>query len=185
MSVTPQHDSDGILLVAPVPPPYGGMALQAGLLQRMLESDGMRAEVLGYNQPFALSFLDRIPALRTFLRAARFTVQCYSRARYCKVIHVLAASRLYFFLIVCPAVLIGRTLGKPVILNYRGGDADQFLRRYSKFVKPFFKMAANVTAPSEFLVGVIQRRIGVPVSVVPNIVNFSKFHYRSRGPFRP
>jgi glycosyltransferase involved in cell wall biosynthesis len=178
---------DRVLIVAPVPPPYGGMALQALLLQRMLLNDGVPAEVLGYNRPFTPRFqaLERVPAVRTFLRAARFCFQFWISAGKADVVHILASSWLYFFLIVCPAVLIGRIRRKRVVLNYRGGDADIFLGRFGWLVKPFFQLASTVTAPSEFLASVIRRRLGLPVAIVPNIVDFSRFSYRQRKTFQP
>ena len=180
-------DSGRVLLVAPVPPPYGGMALQAGLLQRLLREDGVSADLLGHNQPFCrgLRFLERVPALRTFLRTLLFCIRFCGRVRNAGVVHILAASGIYFFLVVCPAVLIGRLRGKQVVLNYRAGDADKFLRRYGWLAKPFFQMADVNTTPSGFLAQVIQERIGVPVSIVPNIVNFSIFQYRERVSFQP
>jgi glycosyltransferase involved in cell wall biosynthesis len=178
---------DSVLIVAPLPPPYGGMGLQALLLQRMLLHDGVSAEVLGYNQAFAprFQFLTRIPAVRTFLRAVSFVLRFCGRAGKVDVVHVLACSWLYFFLIVSPAVLIGRLRGKRVVLNYRGGDADVFLERFGWMVKPIFKLATLLTAPSGFLAQVIRKRLGLPVAIVPNIVDFSKFRYRRRESFQP
>jgi glycosyltransferase involved in cell wall biosynthesis len=177
---------DRVLIVAPVPPPYGGMALQALLLQRMLLNDGVPAEVLGYNRPFArFQALERIPAVRTFLRAARFCLQFWTRAGEADVVHVLASSWLYFFLIVSPAVIAGRIRRKRVVLNYRGGDADIFLGRFGWLAKPVFQLANTITAPSAFLASVIRRRLGLPVAIVPNIVDFSRFSYRQRETFQP
>jgi glycosyltransferase involved in cell wall biosynthesis len=102
-----------------------------------------------------------------------------------ETVHVLACSWMYFFFVVAPVVFIGRLRGKSVILNYHGGEADEFLRRYGLLAKPFFRMATVVTAPSEFLVQVIGRRMGVRVQVVPNIVEFSSVTYRERKPLRP
>jgi phenylacetate-CoA ligase len=92
---------------------------------------------------------------------------------------------LYFFVVVCPAVIISRIRGKRVILNYRGGQADEFLRRSAFVLRPVFRMAHLVTAPSKFLVEVIGRRIGVPVEIVPNIVNLKRFPHRPRKPLQP
>src|ERR1700694_1381899 len=59
-----------VLLVAPSPPPYGGMALQARLLERLLGADGHRVVFLPSNLRFPprLGFLERIPGVRTALR---------------------------------------------------------------------------------------------------------------------
>jgi len=55
--------------VAPAPPPYGGMALQAGQLDALLRRDGVVVDRLASN--FALPFqpLERVPGIRTVLRA--------------------------------------------------------------------------------------------------------------------
>jgi glycosyltransferase involved in cell wall biosynthesis len=72
-----------------------------------------------------------------------------------------------------------------VVLNYRGGDADIFLARFGWLARPVFQLANIVTAPSEFLASVIRRRLGLPVAIVPNIVDFSRFSYRKRQIFQP
>ena len=176
-----------VLLIAPVPPPYGGMALQAKLLRRMLEEDGVSVDLLGHTQPFSrrLRFLERVPGVRTLLRAIVFYSRFWRRVPEVEVVHILAASWLNFLLVVCPAVLMGRMRAKRVILNYRGGDAGPFLKYCGWLVNPVFHMADFVTTPSGFLAEVIQRRTGARVSIVPNIVNFSIFRYRERLEFQP
>jgi glycosyltransferase involved in cell wall biosynthesis len=163
------------------------MAIQAGMLKEKLRHDGLEATVLGYNYPFpgGLRIVERVPGVRTFLRAGRFAVQFCRHALVSDVIHIFAASWTYFFLIVCPAVVLGRLFRKRIILNYRGGDAARFLERYGWIAKPFFRLAHCVTAPSGFLAQVIQSMSSIPVSIVPNIVDFSRFQYRERNPIRP
>jgi glycosyltransferase involved in cell wall biosynthesis len=176
-----------VLLIAPVPPPYGGMALQAMLLQKMLREDGVSVDLLGHTQPFSprLRFLERVPAVRTLLRAMAFYFRFWSRVRTVDVVHVLAASWLNFLLVVGPAVVMGRLRRKRVVLNYRGGDAGHFLKYCGWLVKPIFHMADFITTPSGFLAQVIQQYMGVPVSIVPNLINFSIFRYRERLEFQP
>lgn len=177
----------GVLIVAPIPPPYGGMALQAGLLQRMLRADGIPALVLGYNQRVAqkLPWIESVAGLRTFARTVAFCIRFWRESRKCDVVHILACSWLYFFVVVSPAIVIGRLRGKRVVLNYRGGDADRFLDRCAWLVRPLFGLASVLTAPSEFLAKVIRKHLGMPVEIVPNIVDFSIFRYRKRYPIQP
>src|SRR5438552_3505553 len=176
-----------VLLVAPVPPPYGGMALQALLLQRMLRQDGLVADLMGHNQPFSsgLRFLERVLGVRTILNTVRFCLRFWRNVKHADVVHILAANGLHFLLVVAPAVFLARLRGKPVILNYRAGDADKFFKTYGWIIQPFFHMAEVITAPSGFLAGVIERHFQVPVLIVPNIVNFSLFRYRERLTFQP
>jgi glycosyltransferase involved in cell wall biosynthesis len=101
------------------------------------------------------------------------------------VVHVLAASWLYFFLIVAPAVLLGRLFGKRVIINYRSGEGREFFRSYGWLAAPVFRLAGGVTAPSKFLAEAIRDRFGVPVEIIPNIVDLKAFSYRQRSQFKP
>jgi L-malate glycosyltransferase len=176
-----------ILLIGPAIPPYGGMAIQGELMHDLMREEGVEARYLASNLPFpkGLGFLDRLRGVRPFLRSAVFCVSLRRMLREVDVVHILACSWLYFFLIVCPALVLSRFHGKRVVLNYRGGQADDFLRRAAPVLRPFFRLAHVVTAPSGFLVDVIGRRIGVPVEVVPNIVRFDRFVYRRRIPLAP
>ncbi len=176
-----------ILLVAPSPPPYGGMALQARLLEKLLRQDG--ADVVFFSSTFALPKLlrpvARVPGLRTAARASLTWIKLWRQMPQVEVVHVLAASWLYFFLVVCPAVVVGRIHGKRIVLNYRGGGAKRFFDCCGFVVKPFFKAASVVTAPSEFLAGVIRDSFRLPVVIVPNILDLSLFRYRRRTALRP
>ena len=176
-----------VLLIGPAIPPYGGMAIQGKLMHDLMREEGIDARYLASNLPFpkGFGFLDRLRGVRPFLRSAVFCVSLWRMLRDVDVVHILACSWLYFFLIVCPALVLSRVRGKRIVLNYRGGQADDFLRRAAPVLRPFFRLAHVVTAPSGFLVDVIGRRIGIPVEVVPNIVRFDRFVYRRRKPLAP
>jgi phenylacetate-CoA ligase len=100
-------------------------------------------------------------------------------------VHVLAASWLYFFLVVAPAVLLARLSGKRAIINYRSGEGREFFRRYGFLAAPFFRLASGVTAPSRFLAEAIRERFGLTVKIVPNIVDLKAFRYRQRSRYQP
>jgi len=176
-----------ILLVAPSPPPYGGMAIQARLLEKLLGQDGHPVVFFPCNCAFPrwLRPLERVPGVRTMIRTVLFSTTVWGPVRRAEVVHILAASWLYFFAFVCPAVLYGRIHGKRIVLNYRSGDAKQFFRWYGWLVKPIFKLASVVTTPSEFLAQAIRDRFGVAVRVVPNILDSSTFTYRQRTAIQP
>jgi glycosyltransferase involved in cell wall biosynthesis len=168
-------------------PPYGGVALQAQLLVQLMNQEGVAARLVPSNPPFPtlLGFCEDLRGVRTLLRCALFSAKMWSAARRAEVVHILACSWLYFFLVVIPAAVIGRLRGKRLVLNYRGGEARRFFRWWGWSARPVFKLATVVTAPSGFLAEVIQNRFGVPVQIVPNIVDFSLFRYRQRLTFPP
>lgn len=176
-----------ILLIAPSPPPYGGMAIQARLLEKLLSQDGHLVDFLSSNLSFPpwLRLLEQVPYARTIVRTLLLVTTMRARVRRAEVVHVLAASWAYFFAVVCPAVLYGRIHGRRVVLNYRGGDARQFFRWFGWLIKPIFKFTGVVTTPSEFLAQAIRSYFGVAVQVVPNILDGSTFKYRQRTSIRP
>jgi glycosyltransferase involved in cell wall biosynthesis len=111
---------------------------------------------------------------------------CLARkAREAAVVQVFGCSWLYFFLTAAPAVLVGRLLGCRVVLTYHGGEAEDFLRTWAPLARPVFRAAHCVSAPSAFLAGIIGRRAGVSVFIVPNIVDTSMFRFRLRAAVAP
>jgi glycosyltransferase involved in cell wall biosynthesis len=179
--------NDAVLLVAPAAPPYGGMALQGRLLVQLLRQDGNAVVFFptNFSLPEWLGPVARVPGLRTLLRSALIGPKLWREMRHVKVVHVMAASWLYFFVIVCPTVFVGRVQGKRVVLNYRGGGAKRFFDWFGWALAPFFKSANAVTAPSRFLAGMIGSYFHVPVAVVPNILDVSRFRYRRRAEIQP
>jgi glycosyltransferase involved in cell wall biosynthesis len=177
-----------VLLVAPSAPPYGGMQLQADLLKKLLDAEqGFFVTALASNPAFPryLRFLEILRGVRPFARAVVFCFRFWRELEQIDVVHVMAASWLYFFLVVYPAVCLSRLRGKPVIVNYRGGEAGSFLSIWGRLARPAFRMADLVTAPSRFLKQILESHARVPVSVVPNVVNLSAFRYRQRTDLKP
>jgi len=163
------------------------MALQSQLLAKLLGEDGGTVVFLASNfrLPAGLCWAERVPGLRTIFRFFLVWFKLWAMVRQVDIVHVFAASWLYFFLVVAPAVIVARTLGKRIVLNYRGGGAERFFDFYSWVVAPIFKLAHAVTAPSEFLAKPIRARFSVPVSIVPNILDSHAFPFRERVAVRP
>jgi len=181
------HQPHRLLLIAPSPPPYGGMAIQARLLEKLLRQEGIEVEFFPSNLPFPawLRGFERVPCVRTVIRSALIALRLWGAVRRAEVVHVLAASWVYFFAVAYPAVIYSRLQGKRVVLNYRAGDAARFFRQFGWAVKPIVKMASEVTAPSDFLARVMRDTFHVPVGIVRNILDSSVFRYRKRTAIRP
>lgn len=176
-----------IVLIAPQAPPYGGMAIQAGKLARLLGEDGHHVVFIASNLSFpnGLGFVEHLRGIRPFIRSAVLTRRLLREVPTADVVHVFAASWIYFFLVVAPAVLIARMARRKVVVNYRSGAAREFFRSWGWLAAPVFRLATEVTAPSRFLADVIHDRFGLPVRVVPNMVDLVAFSYRRRRQFAP
>lgn len=180
----PDSPATRVLVVAPVAPPYGGMALQAGLLEKLLRLDGVAVTLFPTNFPIPRA-LSRLPGLRTLFRSVLIWPKLASAILKADVVHLLAASWEYFFLAVCPTVLVARICGRKIVLNYRGGEAERFFRLFGWLAWPIFQLADVIVTPSEFLAGVIGRRFRRSVSIVPNILDCRRFRFRKRTAIEP
>jgi glycosyltransferase involved in cell wall biosynthesis len=163
------------------------MALQAGQIHQQLSNDGVPTTLFGTNfrLPRWVRFAEKIPVVRTVIRSLLIWPKLFSAVRRCDVLHVLASSWEYFFLVVYPAVILGRLSRRWVVVNYRGGEADRFFRRYGWIIWPVFRMSDRITAPSRFVADILSHRFGASVSIVPNILNSRIFRFRTRAFLRP
>ena len=176
-----------VLLVGPAAPPYGGVALQTAMLEGVLQREGAAVTFLASNPALSpkLRLCERIPGVRTVLRSALYCARLLRALANVEIVDVQACSWWYFFLVTIPAVVAGRLARKRVVMKYHGGEAERFFACCAPLLRPVFRMPNAVTAPSGFLAEVIRRRIGVPVEIVPNMIDLAAFRYRERRVVRP
>jgi len=175
-----------IWIVAPVPPPYGGMSVQAEKLHRNLKKEGFDAELIPTNPPAPprLRALARVPGARTLIREFQFLQSLKRIVAAPGIVHHLAASHLYFFLHSAPLLLLPSSRSRRLIFNYRGGAAYNFLRRWSWLAVPLMRRADCMVVPSEFLQQIFWRH-GLRPALLPNIADTESFPFRLREKLRP
>ncbi len=161
-------------LVAPMPPPNGGMAMQARQLKQLLEGEGVAVCFLPTNGPYRPAWVGRLRGLRALARLLPYLVQICRLARRVDVIHLMANSGWAWHLFAAPVLWLAPLFGTPVIVNYRGGEAERFFRRSFRWVRPSLHRAARVVVPSGYLEQVFATR-GETVEVIPNIIDRSVF----------
>lgn len=161
-------------LVGPLPPPPGGIANQTRQLASLLVEEGIDVDVVRMNAPYRPAWIERIRGVRALFRLLPYLASLWKAAGRVTVFHVFANSGWAWHLFTAPAVWMGRLRGIPVIVNYRGGGAEEFFRRSWWLVRPTLALAALVSVPSGFLADVFKKR-GVATTVVPNIVDLSRF----------
>jgi glycosyltransferase involved in cell wall biosynthesis len=161
-------------VVGPLPPPSGGMANQTLQLIGLLEADGHGVEVIQVNAPYRPAWAAKLPVLRALFRLLPYLLQLWRSAGRVQLFHVMANSGWSWHLFAAPAIWIGRLRGCPVVVNYRGGEADQFMQKAQAWVRPSMLRADAVIVPSGFLEQVFGK-YGVATTVVPNIINLERF----------
>jgi glycosyltransferase involved in cell wall biosynthesis len=97
--------------------------------------------------------------------------------------HVFSASYWSFWLAPVPAWLVAKMRGKSAVLHYHSGEAKDHLQRSPIARWALHRMSPRIV-PSPYLRDVFSE-FGLPVDVIPNLVDLSQFHYRSRNPVRP
>ena len=163
-----------VCVVGPLPPPSGGMANQCEQLVRLLRADGVSVELVRTNPPYQPSWIGRVPVLRAGFRLFPYLLQLWQAIGRTTVVHVLANSGWSWHLFAAPAIVVARWRDTPVIINYRGGNADRFLSSAPGHVGRFLAEAALRVTPSAFLQRVFAKH-GLDAEVIPNIVDLARF----------
>jgi len=148
------------------------MAVQARGLAAALAAGGTPVRVVPTNVP--LGCLSRIPVVRGVLNLGVFLLRLLAATMRSDVVHILACSGLSFFLFTAPTVVLGRLLGRRVVVNYRGGLAESFLERRRTWVRAVLRRCHRLVVPSGYLEAVFIR-FGLEPEVVPNFVDLDRF----------
>lgn len=173
-----------IVLVGPLPPPSGGMANQTRQLAQLLASEGCQVTVIQVNAPYRPGWVAPLRGMRALFRLFPFARRLWRGTRGAELVHVMANSGWAWHFFAAPAIWIAWMRGVPVVVNYRGGDADAFFARQFRFIRPTLARAGIVVVPSAFL-NAIFAKYGVATSIVPNIVNLDAFCPAAALPDKP
>jgi glycosyltransferase involved in cell wall biosynthesis len=175
-----------VALVAPTLRILGGHAVQADRLLTCWAGDGeVRAALLPINPvlPAPFTVLSRVKFVRTAVTQALYWPLLFRQLRSADVAHVFSASYWSFLLSPLPAIVVARLLGKPLIVNYRSGEAPDHLKR-SAIARLALRRADLNVVPSKFLQDVFSE-FHIPTEIIPDIVDLNRFAFRRREVFQP
>jgi L-malate glycosyltransferase len=175
-----------VAIVAASPRIVGGHAVQAQrLIQRWRDEGTVEAWLVPIDPepPRPLAWAMRVKYLRTMVTQLCYWPLLLRELRRADVVHVFSASYTSFLLAPLPAFVIGKLLGKPVIINYRSGEAPDHLTR-SRLARAVLRRSDLNIVPSRFLADVFAQ-FGLSARIVPNTIDLAVFRYRERVPLRP
>jgi L-malate glycosyltransferase len=175
-----------VALVAPSLRILGGQAVQADRLLKAWKNDAeVDAWLVPVNPlpPRPFHFALKVKYLRTVVTELTYLPLLLRELARADVVHVFSASYSSFLLAPLPAMFAARVLGKPVVLNYRSGQAPDHLQRSAFARKSIARVETNIV-PSRFLVDVF-RGFSIDASIIPNIVDLDRFKFHERNPLRP
>lgn len=170
-----------VCVVGPLPPPSGGMANQCEQLVRLLREDGAEVKLVRTNAPYRPALVRHVPMVRAGFRLVPYLVELWRATGRSQVVHVFANSGWAWHLLAAPALWMARLRGVPAVVNYRGGQADEFFSRAPGHVLRALRTASLRVTPSAFLVRVFARH-GLNAEIVPNVIDLTRFAPR---PWRP
>ncbi|MDB4881978.1 MAG: hypothetical protein JWL95_744 [Gemmatimonadetes bacterium] len=176
-----------VCIVAPSLSILGGQAVAAQrLLERLRAVPGLEVDFLPHDprSSWLLRQLQRVKYVRTVATSMSYVTSLLRRLPSYDVVHVFSASYWSFLLAPTPAILIGKALGKKVVVNYRSGEAADHLTRWPRTSVPTLLRADAVVTPSDYLVDVFAR-FGVAAESIANFVDPESVRYRRRDTLRP
>ena len=134
--------------------------------------------------PWPLRPLQRIKYVRTAITTLFYWANLITQLPRYDVVHVFAAAYYSYLLSAAPPILLGKLLGKKVILHYHSGEAEDHLRNWRWSALPTLRLADALVVPSGYLVDVFAR-FHLEARAIFNIVELDRFRYRERSPLRP
>lgn len=168
-----------VAVVGPLPPPAGGMANQAQQLVGLLEQAGVHVEFVRVNAPYVPGCVAGIKGLRAVFRLIPYFYNLWHKIRKVDVVHVLANSGWSWHLFAVPAVWMAGLLKKPVVINYRGGEARAFFKKSWPWVGPTINKSGAVIVPSAYLKRLFEQ-YRVAAVIVPNILDLQRFDFKDK-----
>lgn len=175
-----------VAIVAPSLSILGGQAVQA---RRLLDGWAADPEIAAFlvpinpEAPVWLRPLARIKYVRTVITQLSYLPTLARELRRADVVHVFSASYWSFLLAPLPAVIVARLLGRPVLINYRSGEAPDHLRR-SAIARSTLRWVDRNVVPSRFLQQVFAEH-AIPAQIIPNVIDRERFRFRLRDPLQP
>jgi len=157
-----------IALIAPLPPPTGGMAVAALALRDHLEDAGasvVTIDTRAQQRPSPYSV-----GVRDVTRFAAIYGALYSNRHNYDIVHVHVNSHLSYLALALPSIAAAKAMGKKICITYHGGAAEAFFSGAAKRTLPLLEKADVVTVPSPYL-GDFFDSMGVANRVIPNVVS--------------
>ena len=175
--MTPSTPKTRIAIVAPFPPPYGGMSVLAETLSRCLGRHGFRLVHIDTNRHLS-GWLGRNRLLLLLCQTVAFYVRLLKIVR-CDVVLFVASSGGSFFGKIVPAALLCRLFRKPVILDFVGGGIEDKLADNAALWKRCFACFHEVIVPTHVFRNLFSS-YGIRSVVLPHIVDIERFHHGKR-----
>jgi glycosyltransferase involved in cell wall biosynthesis len=121
--------------------------------------------------------------VRTLITLAVYLVRLMREVPRADVLHIFTPGYLAFYLAPLPALIAARLFGKPAILNYHDGRAEEHCKRWP-IARRLMRLATSIVVPSQYLLEVFAR-FGLKANLIQNIVETNTWQFRERSRPQP
>jgi glycosyltransferase involved in cell wall biosynthesis len=166
-----------LALVGPLAPPAGGMANQTLQLARLLRGEGVDVDIVQVNTAYRPAFVSRIRGVRAIVRLVPYIFALLRSTGRAQIVHVMANSGWAWHLFAAPAILVAGLRRRPVVVNYRGGEAPRFLARAARSVRWTLRWSRALVVPSPFLKHAFAAH-RIESLIIANVIDISRFAAR-------
>jgi len=161
----------------------GGHSIQADRLLRAFAGDTQIEMRLRPIDPKLPLFIRSIPYIRTAVNAPVYYAGLVKDIAAADVVHAFTSSFWGYTLWILPAVLLSRSFGRKIVVNYHDGRAEHHLRDWPSATLTL-RRADAIAVPSPYLVDVFAK-FGFKAEAISNAIDLQAFRYRERATVRP
>ncbi len=158
-----------IIFIGPSGPPWGGMAVQTRSFLFQCDQNNQPYEYIPLVPPMAVG-----KQLQKFFLKLKLLFKFYFRCLItflsANIVHLIINSGKTWILHAPFVCVVSKCFGKKLLINYRGGDAKNFIQRYPYWTLPFLKMADYLVVQSAYLQAVFST-YHLESEVIPNPVD--------------
>src|SRR4029078_3446351 len=129
----------------------GGMANQCRQHATLLAAESVAVEGIRTNAPYRPAWIGKVIFVRAAARLVPYLAALWGGIGRADVVHVFANSGWAWHLFAAPAILVSRIRRRPIIVNYRGGGAAEFMEHAPRSVLRALKSIDALVVPSGFL----------------------------------
>ncbi len=134
----------------------------------------MRVSLIRTNAPYKPDWVGGIKGVRALFRLLPYLLEAWQRLKQVQLVHLMANSGWSWHLFSAPVIWIAHLRGVPVIVNYRGGEAETFFTKAIQWVRPSLRRVDKIVVPSRFLAKIFAD-FHIESTVVPNIIDLDRF----------
>ncbi|MCE7917802.1 glycosyltransferase family 4 protein [Betaproteobacteria bacterium PRO5] len=155
------------------------MANQTKQLVELLQQEGITVTLIQTNAPYYPAWVGKLKGLRAIFRLIPYLVRIWISAKNIRLFHVMANSGWSWHLYAVPVIWVAWIRRKPVVINYRGGEAEKFFNQSFFWIRPSLRRTTAILVPSGFLQAIF-KKFGFDAVIVPNIINLDRFSRQAR-----